>query len=122
MNEQWVKRERSLWNMIRLDGDASDHVTVSGLRSVSRGYEEWGPFVVVLVSVRTEWQDGEDEGKQRISLTLRRPEQSIHKSFMRGTEFLEEIPAWLYDLITRASPRDIETPEPLAYGGRRFGQ
>lgn len=123
MNESWEAQEHQLWNMIRFDRDAAQPPpTVEGLWSTSKGVPEWRTYEVVLVSVRTTWVAGSDSGSQRVSLTLRRMGKSNHKSFLRGLGFLREIPPWLFDLITRASPRDVDTPELEAYGGRKFGQ
>ncbi len=34
-----------------------------------------------------------------------------HKAIFKSPSALREIPAWLIDLITRATPRDIDYPD-----------
>ena len=117
MKEKWIERiSHETCSRIRIDGDDA---TVEGLRSVTIDGPKWDTYVVVLVAVRTTWIDGSSEGKQQISLMLRKLDWPRDWAASRHTtEFLREIPTWLYDLITRASPRDIEVPDakPSSWG------
>lgn len=118
MKEKWIGRKTSVTEVIEIEGSDA---TIERLYSLPKDGPVWRTYVVYAVGVSTTWKGNGDFGAmRRVSLFYRNERGTVMTC--RGTRVLREIPAWLYDLITRASPRDIDIPEPLAYNGRKFGE
>jgi hypothetical protein len=122
--EDWKPGEHSLRHQIRI----TDERTVQVYRQAT--WPETGPqfvpYVVRFVFVSTTWQVGADEGTQRVRLDAYNPspasrrmqaavERGYPVSISIRPEQLQEIPDWLEDIVLRASPRDIDTPDMKPY-------
>lgn len=102
--EKWGPGQKSLRYVVELEGAVVTKTLVSSMGTTTRTYQ------VDRVEVTTRWELGrEEEGRTTVKLDCR--EILAGFIFPRAVVFypddLDEVPPWLTDLETRASPRDV---------------
>jgi hypothetical protein len=81
----------------------------------------WRRYQVSAVGIHLRWPVGSDEGTIRVSLQCWGGDSKIprYRAIFKNPGSLREIPAWLLDLVTRATPRDIDYPDIEPYSANR---